>query len=106
MCNCINDHTKLIEESLLNNSHAEAVNYVLIPRTLEASPKVAITVEASLLVRLKNGRSIDKQKQYKLVCEYCPFCGVKYDLEKHEPAKGNNSNFSIGPSAGKSHENR
>ena len=79
MCDCITTNSKLIKSAIENEPEIVNVEYVLINYTWPKDRKVVIIADVSFISRLKNGKTVEKTKQYSIFCTYCPFCGKQYE---------------------------
>lgn len=78
MCNCIEVNSQLIKSAILNEKGISDVEYVSINSTWSKDRKAVIIADVAFKVQLKNGKTADKNKQYSVICSYCPFCGKQY----------------------------
>jgi len=79
MCDCIEVNRQLIKSAILNEKGVSDVEYVSINSTWEKDRKAVIIADVAFKVKLKNGKTEDKNKEYSVICSYCPFCGKQYE---------------------------
>lgn len=81
-CNCITEVSEKTRKFLLENdrtNNTESITYFLLPHTLSDDPMVGIPCTFGVVWKKKVRNQKETDLRITIMCQYCPFCGRKYD---------------------------